>query len=1195
MNRGMWKAAFVAILFLLTPMLSQVSPATILSEDNTPDNSSTGNLSLVDVPNYRIGDKWVYETKFDVAQLIAQANVSASLNTLTGDTVKTVTDILYETDENGKSVLVYEITIDGSFSSGNNGATLEGTSGRLEIDYDGTDIIRARDLATRESNFNLDVTFAPFNLGFLSVTLGDINFDNSYTPAKETHDFPLRNGDQWYMPFRADTVVTGTSDYFDPSEFDGGGPENYSWQVIKNEAPSEDGVTPQYLGCDNSYKISEWNETGVNTGFNWYCPDARGSAWNRIINPAGFTIDWILKTYNPSDSNSVIPASSPGGRNTNLNVATAYSATLPDSTETISIDYNVVGSPPNPIANTNLQLRYEIAETILNPTTDQNGMAQIPLDVSNETDTTPSSDDHTSNGVVVYDPAAKIVGAATVVQDLSVVGIDLIAQPSSVIVERTRGGVTTTLGASIGYNALPGDMMMFSLPAQNRGVLTSPATYMEIETPDGATYREPISAIAAYSEERVIVNWGVPENLAVGFKNLKFTVDPDMNVTADANRSNNDATIEIFIGRAPTAVLEATEGKYTFENVTLNATGSYDEDGGNVDCVFEIESRVGLIDVIEAPGCLTHWNWSNSGTWSVTVSVVDGELDVDELQIDVIILNRAPVFNLSHDATVPVEQSITINAVNIQDIDTSSPTGQQVSISWPGLECNEGLTQPTCTFIPTSEGPMNITAIATDDDGATTTVTSPLDVLNIAPTIGFPELWTGGEQLLQDANGTWHLDEDEIALLRVVADDTSNDQGTLIVEWLPSIEDENWTLTSIGISSSEAVAWTASGIHTLNVRAIDSDGATSSTQTGEVLIHNVAPTVTGLPGNTPVFEEDNLSLEVVASDTASDVPTLEICWDFNAIIDEDNDGIKNNDCELSGASISKSWSTTGVRWITVTVTDDDGATATQSMNVSVLNLPPTAIITLGSLADSLVEGDNLTLDGTESVETAGDKTTLIYQWDASFLDTDLDGSKVGDVDHLGGMWTIEDLPAGTWTIVLTVTDDDGEFQQTELSFVVSEAPSEGLFESISGTVGTTMTYVIFILGIVITGLVAFLLFTRKRPSDDLKGFSAFDQPFEAAPVAAAPVEPAPQPTSYAPQPAAVPEPVYQAPEAVNTGPPIPATGLPEGWTMEQWSYYGEQWLAANPAPAPIQQPIVSNPAPAPASTELQSLLDDLDF
>lgn len=67
------------------------------------------------------------------------------------------------------------------------------------------------------------------------------------------------------------------------------------------------------------------------------------------------------------------------------------------------------------------------------------------------------------------------------------------------------------------------------------------------------------------------------------------------------------------------------------------------------------------------------------------------------------------------------------------------------------------------------------------------------------------------------------------------------------------------------------------------------------------------------------------------------------------------------------------------------------------------------------------------------------------------------------------------------------------------------------------------------------------------------------------------------------------------PTVVNTGPPLPATGLPQGWTMEQWNYYGEQWLAANqPAPAPVQ-PIVSQTPPTTASAELQSLLDDLDF
>ena len=32
------------------------------------------------------------------------------------------------------------------------------------------------------------------------------------------------------------------------------------------------------------------------------------------------------------------------------------------------------------------------------------------------------------------------------------------------------------------------------------------------------------------------------------------------------------------------------------------------------------------------------------------------------------------------------------------------------------------------------------------------------------------------------------------------------------------------------------------------------------------------------------------------------------------------------------------------------------------------------------------------------------------------------------------------------------------------------------------------------------------------------------------------------------------------PHAPSAGPPLPATGLPAGWTMEQWAYYGQQYL-----------------------------------
>jgi len=29
---------------------------------------------------------------------------------------------------------------------------------------------------------------------------------------------------------------------------------------------------------------------------------------------------------------------------------------------------------------------------------------------------------------------------------------------------------------------------------------------------------------------------------------------------------------------------------------------------------------------------------------------------------------------------------------------------------------------------------------------------------------------------------------------------------------------------------------------------------------------------------------------------------------------------------------------------------------------------------------------------------------------------------------------------------------------------------------------------------------------------------------------------------------------------VSTAPQVPPEGLPEGWTMEQWQHYGEQYL-----------------------------------
>ena len=320
--------------------------------------------------------------------------------------------------------------------------------------------------------------------------------------------------------------------------------------------------------------------------------------------------------------------------------------------------------------------------------------------------------------------------------DLSVVGVDLIAQPESMIVTRTRGNDSTVLNQASGYNALPGDSIHFSVPAQNRGVLTSPATEMEITTPDGATIRGNLPALAPYSEGRVDVNWTVPNGASIGIQTLSFVVDPDEIVTADANRTNNFASLDIFIGRMPVALMTLADNVYTFENVTIDASASYYVDGGPVVCYFEIQDGI-RTEYIDSTSRMANWSWVDDGDWEVKLVLVDDELDEIHMVMNATVLNRDPYVNLTTTTpAVYAGQPITFNATDSGDIDTISPEGQYVTISWPDSACQEGMYGPYCTFSPEEEGTFTIDVVVTDDDNATTTDTITYEVMNVAPTIG---------------------------------------------------------------------------------------------------------------------------------------------------------------------------------------------------------------------------------------------------------------------------------------------------------------------------------------------------------------------------------------------------------------------------------------------------------------------------
>ena len=130
-RRAMLKQRSLALilisLLLSTPWMAMMETDEVVLNETNIQSSGTLN-GWPDVPNWRIGDKYTYETLFDVQQLIQQANVSASLNTLTGDTTYEIVDILF-INIDGVQTLAYRMDVSGDFTSGNSGASLEGVSG----------------------------------------------------------------------------------------------------------------------------------------------------------------------------------------------------------------------------------------------------------------------------------------------------------------------------------------------------------------------------------------------------------------------------------------------------------------------------------------------------------------------------------------------------------------------------------------------------------------------------------------------------------------------------------------------------------------------------------------------------------------------------------------------------------------------------------------------------------------------------------------------------------------------------------------------------------------------------------------------------------------------------------------------------------------------------------------------------------
>jgi len=1096
------RAMLMVAALALAPLACSLSVADLSNPDSHSEESSAQvrNTGSTDVPDWRINDNWMYDGYLDVADFVADSGVSTNVETLEGSLDRTVSDI-YLYDIGGDETLVYEVESIGAYES--TSVEIDGFTGCLYVDMQTTEIIRVSDLATYSQDVTIDVYFDPDVLWWSCVEnqreeIGVLSVDNTFYPPLENYDFPLSVGETWGMDYNQDTEYSGSSNYVDIPD-DSSDTNSTSWAVVSQ---GSSGVA--FPGCYQSFNVTSYDSDGDEVGYNWYCPSIRGEVKSSIEQAFGFIAVHELVSYQPVTR----------GKEISIDIEYPLSPTDIEISAWVNVTSQGQG-----VANQDIQFRYESENEIQNVTTDENGSYHFTFNSGDNPDDTSGSGELGSHGLIAWTHLeGSVLGTKTLVIDSEVHEIDLVARSSAVTVQRFRPstGDEITLVSSIGFTAISGDVLTFSVPVLNRGLIQSPYSTMVVSAPDGSEVSSIVPPLDSLQEARVLVNWTVPESQPFGNVYLFFEVDPLEEITQDGNRSNNLGSFVLYVGGLPIASLSLPNENLTNEGVPLDASTSYDPDGGILDCEFNIEKVDGSYAKLSDDDCIVEWSWTDDGSFAVSVTVSDDEGDQSTTNSTITILNRPPVIAIgSNEDEVVVTNPITFSVMESSDNDTMNPS-EPVEILW-GAECSEGQVGQSCTVIPMVEGELTIEVMATDDDGATTVAEHSVQVTNIAPSNPVAELYRGEERLFPDSRGVFTVYEGDEITFWGQADDSSNDIESLVHVWKPDAEHQpEINSTSTGVRSTlSGVSYNTSGMHLATLQVFDDDGEGTEILIVPIQVVNVIPEISPMTTILGDLEEDQeFTISPIVSDTGNDSASLIHCFDLDPSTDQDSDGVAENDCDVQATSLIYSWpdSYSAPSSLVFHVTDDDGASESLEFTFVVINSPPEAFAS-ASITNP-TEGDSVILSANGTVDSQADMDSLEFHWDIDItVDSDGDGNPANDVDYTGRWIEFSYDSGGPKKAQLTVLDDSSS-HSVIMDLEVADKPV-----TISSTIQSSIGLITIVLA---AASLAAWTFLRPASRDEkempkipqeMDMDAAFDEPAEPS-VTASPFEATPEAAQY---------------------------------------------------------------------------------
>ncbi len=179
-----------------------------------------------------------------------------------------------------------------------------------------------------------------------------------------------------------------------------------------------------------------------------------------------------------------------------------------------------------------------------------------------------------------------------------------------------------------------------------------------------------------------------------------------------------------------------------------------------------------------------------------------------------------------------------------------------------------------------------------------------------------------------------------------------------------------------------------------------------------VTIQNSVPTVTitAPTSGDLTHEGDEATFGAVVSDSDQDASLLTIDWDSSI------DGSFSSESANSNgvATFTEDGLTAGAHTLTVTVTDDAGATATDTVSFVINGLPSQPNVSLSPLPAYV--DDDLVATATGSTDAEGDTITYSYAWTVDSIPSSIVLSTLPQQETTAGE---------TWEVTVTPTDPDG--------------------------------------------------------------------------------------------------------------------------------------------------------------------------